>query len=132
MTLRVFTRGRTRLVLKWGSSVWESFHFHLWEFIFVKKLFVVVNVELQFLSSIPFWNRKPFRLHIVYCERKIYDGGGGSWEYQKPLWFLHVAFRWIIILQEEVKLDVSTLRSLGNLNILLETTEKLAVSVLSY
>lgn len=34
--------------------------------------------ELQFLSSIPFWNRKPFRLHIVYCERKIYDGGGGA------------------------------------------------------
>lgn len=76
---RQLLRGRTRLDLKWGSSIWERVSIFICDNSFSLRNFLfLLMVELQFLSSIPFWNRKPFRLHIVYCERKIYDGGGGA------------------------------------------------------
>lgn len=108
--LRIFTGEKNRLVLKWGSSIWESFHFRLWEFIFIKKLFffAVVNgrVTVSFIYSI----LKQETFLIAYCllwKENLWWSWWG-WEYQKPLWFLHVAFRWTIISQEEIKLDVRT------------------------
>ena len=53
-------------------------------------------------------------MYFVYCERKIYDGGGGTESIRNSVVFA-CHFQMNYKLQEEMVLDVSTQMSLGNL-----------------
>lgn len=118
------TGERTSSVLHEKTSAWESFHFHLWEFIFIKKLFVVVVNGRVTVSFIFYSILKQETFSIAHCLlwKENLWWRWWSWEYQKPLWFLHVAFIWTITSQLEIKLNEQ--RSLGNLNIFQGSTEE--------